>query len=52
MYSSNTIISQSDYLRRISQKMLSMDKKPQHSGGSGQINPSIKQNPVDPGMYC
>ncbi|XP_042426453.1 mediator of RNA polymerase II transcription subunit 15a-like isoform X2 [Zingiber officinale] len=40
---------QSDYLKRISQKMLSMEKKPQHPGGSGQINHSINQNHVDQG---
>ncbi|XP_042430284.1 mediator of RNA polymerase II transcription subunit 15a-like [Zingiber officinale] len=43
---------QSDYLKRISQKMLSMEKKPQHPGGSGQINHSINQNHVDQGMSC
>ncbi|XP_042452698.1 mediator of RNA polymerase II transcription subunit 15a-like isoform X2 [Zingiber officinale] len=39
---------QSDYLRKISVKLLSMESKSQHPEGPGQINPSINQNPADP----
>ncbi|XP_042452706.1 uncharacterized protein LOC122037322 isoform X3 [Zingiber officinale] len=38
----------SDYLRKISVKLLSMESKSQHPEGPGQINPSINQNPADP----
>ncbi|KAG6514498.1 uncharacterized protein LOC121970212 [Zingiber officinale] len=48
---------QSDYLRKISIKMLSMERKPQHQhlGGPGQMIPSRSNNlygnhPVDPEM--
>ncbi|XP_042386587.1 mediator of RNA polymerase II transcription subunit 15a-like isoform X2 [Zingiber officinale] len=39
---------QSDYLRIISLKMLSLLSKSQHAERPGQINPSINQNPADP----
>ncbi|XP_074579093.1 uncharacterized protein LOC141835605 [Curcuma longa] len=47
---------QSDYLRKISLKMMSMESKSQHFGGPGQMIPSTSnnlygnQNPVDPEM--
>ncbi|KAG6537771.1 hypothetical protein ZIOFF_002868 [Zingiber officinale] len=42
----------SDYLRKISVKLLSMESKSQHPEGPGQINPSINQNPADPVIYA
>ncbi|RWW33258.1 hypothetical protein GW17_00002041 [Ensete ventricosum] len=53
-YSSNIFVFQSDYLRKISLKMLSMESKSQHSAS---INPSMSnstitnQNPADSGIF-
>ncbi|XP_074560437.1 mediator of RNA polymerase II transcription subunit 15a-like [Curcuma longa] len=47
-YIYNSATSQSDYLRKISVKMVLLECKSPHPRGPGQINPSINQNPVDP----